>query len=167
MNKKLLILMAMFCLLAGSLAAQTDAPFRVITSTSWTGAFARAAGATDILTIAPFELQHPPEYELKPSDLKAIAGAQFLVYSGYERFATRLAEAAGTEGLTIAQVYTDNLPETFKTEARKLAVLFGTLPAYEKWAASFDTMTAAIKSSIAETFPNKRVVAHKYLKTYA
>jgi len=167
MQKKVLLIAAMIALLGSALNAQAITPFRVIASTSWTAAFARAAGATDILTIAPFELQHPPEYELKPSDLKAVAGARFLVYSGYERFATRLAETAGTEGLTIAQVYTDNIPDTFKIEARKLAVLFGTLPAYEKWAASFDATTAAMKARVASAFPNKRVVAHKYLRTYA
>ncbi len=156
------------CLAALSLQALcAQAPGRVVASTSWVAAFARAAGATDIVTIAPMELRHPPEYELKPSDLKAVAGARFLAYSGYERFAARLAETAGSEGLAIAKVYTDNIPSTFKAEARKLAVLFGTLPAFEAWAAGFDASTAAMRERVLTAFPERRVVAHKYLKTYA
>jgi hypothetical protein len=152
---------------AVSLPAQTAPSFRVLASTSWTAAFARAAGASDILTIAPMELQHPPEYELKLSDLKAVAGARFLVYSGYERFAVRLAEAAGSEGLVLAQVYTDNIPDTFKAEARKLAVLFATLPAYDSWARSFDATTTAMRRRVIAAYPDHRVVVHKYLATYA
>lgn len=167
MNKKSLIIIASLAILVAALPAQNTAPFRVIASTSWTAAFARAAGATDIVTIAPMELRHPPEYEIRPSDLAAVAGARFLVHSGYERFAKRLAETAGSEGLTIAQVYTDNIPETFKAEARKLAVLFGTVPAWEAWAASFDTLTESMRARVIAAFPDRRVVAHAYLKTYA
>ncbi|HUW70947.1 MAG TPA: zinc ABC transporter substrate-binding protein [bacterium] len=167
MIKRALHTIMAMALMTGPIAAQTIVPVRVVASTSWTAAFARAAGATDIVTIAPLELKHPPEYEIKPSDLAAVAGAQFLVHSGYERFAKRLAETAGIDGLTIAQVYTDNIPATFKSEAHKLAVLFGTLPAYESWAARFDTLTASMKMAVSEAFPDKRVVAHAYLKTYA
>ncbi len=165
--KRTLLLTGAFVALAAILPAQTVTPFRVIASTSWTAAMARAAGATDITTIAPFDLQHPPEYELKPSDLLAVSGAKFLVYSGYERFAKRLAETASTDGLTVASVYTDNIPETFKREAKKLAELFGTMPAYEAWAASFDFMTEGMRARVPAAYPVKRVVVHQYLKTYA
>ncbi len=148
-------------------SAQTTDTFRVIASTSWTAAIARAAGARDLVTIAPFELQHPPEYEIKPSDLKATAEADFLVYSGYERFASRLAETAGNGGLVIAKVYTDNIPETLKQEAKKLALLFGTERDYEVWAASFDSLTEGMRKRIAAAYPDKRVIAHKYLETFA
>lgn len=167
MIKRMPLAIIATAVLTVSIAAQVKAPLRVVASTSWTAAFAKAAGATDIVTIAPLELKHPPEYEIKPSDLAAVAGAQFLVHSGYERFAKRLAETAGIDGLTIVQVYTDNIPATFKSEARKLAVLFGTLPAYESWAARFDTLTTSMKTAVSEAFPDKRVVTHAYLKTYA
>lgn len=140
--------------------------FRVVASTSWTAAFARAAGARDIVTMAPSDLRHPPEYELKTSDLAAVSGARFLVHSGYERFAKRLAETAGDEGLTVLQVYTDNIPSTFMTEAGKLAAAFGTMPAWKAWASSFDTFTKGVRTRIASALPGVRVVAHRYLKTY-
>jgi len=159
--------LALFALFLTNLSAQTTSDFRVVASTSWTAAFARAAGAKDITTIAPLELRHPPEYEIKPSDLMAVSGACFLVHSGYERFAKRLAETAGNEGLSIVQVYTDNIPDTFKAEARKLAIAFGTLPAWETWAVSFDATTADMKARVGAAYPDKRVAVHKYLKTFA
>ena len=85
MNMKSFLTVGSLALLVAALPAQNAAPFRVVASTSWTAAFARAAGATDIVTIAPMELRHPPEYEIKPSDLAAVAAARFLVHSGYER----------------------------------------------------------------------------------
>ncbi len=167
MQRKILIAPALLILSLAALNAQSESSFRVVASTSWTAAFARAAGAKDITTIAPLELRHPPEYEIKPSDLLAVSGARFLVHSGYERFAKRLAETAGNEGLAIAQVYTDNIPDTFKAESRKLAVAFGTLPAWESWALSFDALIFGMKTRIGAAFPDRRVAVHKYLKTYA
>jgi len=78
------VFLALLCVLALPLAAQ-ERP--VIASTSWVQAFAIAAGAKNVVTIAPFELQHPPEYEIKPSDLLAVQHASLIVYSGYEKFA--------------------------------------------------------------------------------
>ncbi len=112
MKIKHLIWGAVFALLVSPVFSQSADAGRVIASTSWVAAIARAAGATDIVTIAPFDLQHPPEHELKPSDLMKVSGAKFLVYSGYERFAKRLAETADTDGNTVAKVYTDNIPST-------------------------------------------------------
>jgi hypothetical protein len=160
-------LVALFLIVACAAAAQSSPGFKVVASTSWTAAFARAAGATDIATIAPLELRHPPEYELKPSDLMAVHGARFLVHSGYERFAARLSETAGAEGLEVIQVYTDNLPSKFKEEAQKLALRFGTLPAYEAWEKGFDAMTETMRLRVQAAYPDRRAAVHKYLRTYA
>ncbi|HOM93389.1 MAG TPA: hypothetical protein PKX66_09525, partial [Rectinema sp.] len=50
-----LLSLALICLIAIPLAAQEQL---VIASTSWVQAYAVAAGAKNIITIAPFELQH-------------------------------------------------------------------------------------------------------------
>ncbi|MEN6381870.1 MAG: hypothetical protein ABFC86_01185 [Rectinema sp.] len=85
---RILLYIALLCLIAFPLASQEQL---VIASTSWVQAYATAAGAKNIKTIAPFELQHPPEYEIKPSDLVAVQNASLIVYSSYERFAKKLA----------------------------------------------------------------------------
>lgn len=147
---------------AASLQAQT-----VVASTSWTAAIARAAGAQNVVVIAPLELKHPPEYEIKPSDLAAVRGADLVVYGGYEKFAKRLVETSGTEKTAELKLFTDNIPAAFKAEAKKVAEKIGTLPSYEKWAAGFDSTVDAMRSRVSAAYPDKRAVAHKFLKTYA
>ncbi|MBE1490780.1 hypothetical protein [Plantactinospora soyae] len=44
----------------------------MVASTSWVGALAKAAGATDIIVVAPGNAQHPPDYDPKPSALAAV-----------------------------------------------------------------------------------------------
>ncbi|MGE3328299.1 MAG: ABC transporter substrate-binding protein, partial [Acidimicrobiia bacterium] len=59
----------------------------VVASTTWTGAYAKLAGATDIDVIAPTSVLHPPDYDPKPSDLVAAADADIVVYAEFEGFA--------------------------------------------------------------------------------
>ena len=155
---------AVLLLAAAGLFAQ---PGRVIASTSWTAALARAAGASDVVTIAPLELRHPPEYEIKPSDLLAVKGAALVVYGGYERFAKRLAETAGGDGVRTLQVYTDNIPSVIKAESRKIAEALGTLTAWEAWARSFDELTESLRSQVLAAYPARRAVVQRYQKTAA
>ncbi|QQO10442.1 metal ABC transporter substrate-binding protein [Breznakiella homolactica] len=141
-----------------------DSP-RVVASTSWTAAIARAGGARNIITIAPPELKHPPEYDIKPSDLENARSADLLVYSGYEKFAQRLGETVGNA--RILEVYTDNLPSVLKQEAKKVAVVLGTETEYAAWEASFDRMTAEMKDRLSAAYPDKRAVVHRFLATQA
>lgn len=142
-------------------------PGRVVASTSWTAALARAAGATEIVTIAPLELRHPAEYELKPSDLESVRGAALVVYGGYEKFAKRLAEAAGGEGTKVLEVYTDNIPSVIKAEARKIAEALGTVNSFEAWAKDFDALAETLRAQVQAAYPDKRAVVQKYQKTAA
>ncbi len=57
---------------ADTSVAEAQGP-KVVASTSWVAAFAKLAGATDITVIAPSNLQHPPDYDPKASDLEAVA----------------------------------------------------------------------------------------------
>ena len=45
----------------------------VVASTEWTAAFAHAAGITEVTVLAPAASRHPAEYQLRPSDLRAVA----------------------------------------------------------------------------------------------
>lgn len=67
----------------------------VVASTGWVAALAKLAGAGDITIIAPSTVQHPPDYEPKPSDLAAVADADIVLLAGFEGFAEQLGEAAG------------------------------------------------------------------------
>lgn len=56
----------------------------VIATTGWTAAYALAAGATDISVLAPYEMVHPSEYELRPGDIGRLTKTNLIVYAGYE-----------------------------------------------------------------------------------
>lgn len=101
-----------------------DAP-RVVASTTWTGAFAQLAGASDITVIAPTSVLHPPDYDPKPSDLVAAADADVVVYAEFESFATRLTEAAGSDATPFA-VTLENTAATIESEVLRLAAELGT-----------------------------------------
>lgn len=56
----------------------------VVATTSWTAAYALAAGATDVSVLAPYEMVHPSEYELRPGDIARLSKTNLIVYAGYE-----------------------------------------------------------------------------------
>ena len=56
----------------------------VIATTSWTAAYAYAAGASNVTVLAPYEMVHPSEYELRPGDIGRLTKSNMIVYAGYE-----------------------------------------------------------------------------------
>jgi zinc transport system substrate-binding protein len=139
---KRLLFVALAALAAvGSFA---DTP-RVVVTTGWVAAFVRTAGYTGpIRVLAPLELQHPPEYELKPSDITAVAQADFVVYAGYEVMVSRLRDAAGGGKAKVLQIATDHSLKTIQASVRAIAEALGTTAAaaenlraveafYESW----------------------------------
>ena len=161
---RILLYIALLCLIAFPLASQEQL---VIASTSWVQAYATAAGAKNIVTIAPFELQHPPEYEMKPSDLIAVQNASLIVYSSYEKFAKKLAETAQNKNIKIIAVYTDNVPSNIIAESKKIAEALGTTEEHAKWAQSFTSFTNDMRAKIVASLPDKRVAVQAYVKTFA
>jgi len=164
MYKRLVSLIAVFVLLAVPVAAAQGPA--VVASTAWTAAYARAAGAGQVVVIAPLELKHPPEYEIKPSDLDKVRGAKLVVYAGYEKFAQKLTETAGGEKVTALKVNTDNPPDNVKQQAALIADALGTKAAYDQWAKGFDTFAAQMRADAQKAYPNRKVVVHKMQRTY-
>ena len=125
---------------------------RVVASTSWVAAFAKAAGIADVTLVAPANLQHPPDYDPKPSDLAAIAKADYVLVAGFEGFATRMKEASGSRA-EIINVHVDNQPENIRKQVRQLAERFGTQQAANAWLARFDQRVAELRKNIAAAMP--------------
>jgi len=65
-------------------SVRQTAPKGVVATTAWTAAYAIAAGATDVSVLAPYEMVHPSEYELRPGDISRLSNASIIVYVGYE-----------------------------------------------------------------------------------
>ncbi|MEV2275874.1 zinc ABC transporter substrate-binding protein [Nocardiopsis sp. NPDC049922] len=136
----------------------------VVATTTWQGAFATAAGAEDVTVIVPADVQHAPEYEPSPSDLAAVAEADYVLYSPFEPFARQITDAAGGDAETV-EVDLDNAPETISAEVTRLGELFGTAEAAEGWLEDFDEERRRIAEELAGQWPDgeaPRAVAQVY-----
>jgi hypothetical protein len=139
----------------------------VVASTSWTAAIAMAGGAEDVRILAPVDLRHPPEYELKPSDLTAVSEADLIVYAGWEMFAEKLKETAAGSKAKVLALKTTNSPETLKKEAAKVAEALGTAQKFEAWSAAFDVLTGELQRQVGEAYPDKRAVVQRMQTPFA
>ena len=79
----------LFFLLAAGTALAAEGP-TVIATNGWTAAFAKLAGVEDPEVLAPYEMKHPPEYELSLAELRRVAQADYIVFAGYEAMMTRI-----------------------------------------------------------------------------
>ncbi len=105
---------------------------KVAATTEWTAAFCRAAGLNDIKVLAPASLQHPADYELKPSDIPALMEADLIVFGGYEAMMERIhSHVAGSE-TEMLQIVTAYAPPVIETSVRAIAEAAGTQDSAEK-----------------------------------
>jgi zinc transport system substrate-binding protein len=105
MNRQInTLLIALLCALCLACASTLHAePLKVLCSTSQLGAAASAVGgaAVAVTTIIPFGMC-PGHFDLSPRQADKLRQADLLLYHGYERFLTALAE--GMPGLAIQRV---------------------------------------------------------------
>jgi zinc transport system substrate-binding protein len=153
---------------ADTSVAEAQGP-KVVASTSWVAAFAKLAGATDITVIAPSNLQHPPDYDPKASDLEAVAAADFILLAGYEGFADRLKEAAGSTAM-VETVATEYFPDALEAEVLRLATVMGldtavaqsNIDAYKStWMSESERVVSAISAA------KPVIVAHAFTGVWA
>ncbi|GIF69280.1 hypothetical protein Ais01nite_73150 [Asanoa ishikariensis] len=136
----------------------------MVASTSWAGALAKAAGASAVTVIAPANVQHPPDYDAKPSDLAAVAGADYILYAEFDGFAAKIKEATGGTG-ELVPVELENTPAKIRAEVTRLGAMFGTESAATTWLSSFDTEYAALSSGVKAKVPTTPpvVVSHLFM----
>ncbi|WAX77951.1 metal ABC transporter substrate-binding protein [Streptomyces sp. KMM 9044] len=136
-----------------STSGKTDADTPVVVATTtWEGAFAKAAGAEDVKVIVPSSAQHAPDYDPKPSDLTAVAGADFVLYAPFEPYAEKIKEAAGSDA-KLVEVNLDNDADKVSTEVARLGELFGTGDAATQWNASFESEYGTLQKQLKEAWP--------------
>jgi zinc transport system substrate-binding protein len=145
------------------LGAQSGA--RVVATNSWTAAFAAAAGATDIVTLAPSDLRHPAEYELKPSDVEALKGADLVVYSGFEVMAKKLADAAGGQSIRMLQIDADYTTSVLRASIMAVADALGTSDKGRQSLAELEAFLASWKAELAGAgLSGAPIVVHVFQK---
>ena len=98
----------------------------VIATSSWTAAYAEAAGAENVVVLAPFEMEHPAEYELRPGDIAKLINAEVIVYAGYEVMTERLKEGLNIPQDKLLLVNTDYNYEKIEKSVMDIAVKLGT-----------------------------------------
>lgn len=129
---------------------------KVVASTTWTGALAKLAGASDITVIAPTSVLHPPDYDPKPSDLVAAADADIVVYAEFESFAKRLVEAAGGDTV-IFPLTLENTAASIEAEVMRLAAEIGTEDTaranLDEFLASIDELGKDAAANVPATAP--------------
>ncbi|MDY4610014.1 MAG: ABC transporter substrate-binding protein [Sphaerochaetaceae bacterium] len=97
-----------------------------VASTSWTAAFAELAGLDDVVTIAPASLRHPPEYEIKASDIANLMTADLFVYAGYERMMSTIQESVRLPQEKQVKITTANNIDNVRVQTAAIAGLAGT-----------------------------------------
>ncbi|MER6914997.1 zinc ABC transporter substrate-binding protein [Streptomyces sp. NPDC000594] len=136
----------------------------VVATTTWQGAIAQAAGADNIEVIVDRSVPHAPDYDPKPSDLITVAQADFVLYASFEPYAAKIKEAAGSKAKQV-EVNLDNDPAQLKAEVTRLAGLFGTEKAAERWNREFDTEYARLNKGLRAAWPGGKsplVVSHAF-----
>ena len=153
--------------LGGSLGAQGK-QLRIVATTSWTAALATAAGAKDVLTIAPSDLRHPAEYDMKPSDVAALSGVDLIVSTGFEVMAKRLAEAAGSRNVRILQVDADYSLATLRRSILAIAAVTGTEAQARASIAALEDFMASWKADLrARGLAGAPVIVHVFQQPLA
>ncbi len=112
----------------------------LVASTSWVGAIAKAAGASNVIVLAPLDLRHPPEYDFKPADVIAAAKADLILWAGYEGFVKNLRMAAGIPEDRVVKVATNNAPPQLRASVRSLAKRLGTTESIAAWERELDEL---------------------------
>lgn len=151
------------------LAADEPVPeSTVVASTSWTAAFALLAGASDVEVLAPYEMSHPPEYELRPSDLRRVAEADLVLYAGYETMVERLAQAAGASDVPTLRITTVHSMPVMTASVMAIADAIGTRERAESQLAEVAGMLESWRAETAErSLDRAPVVAHVHQRALA
>jgi len=124
----------LFLSVLGTVFAQTDP--KILATNTWTAAYVQMAGGEAQL-LAPADMAHPPEYELKVSDVQKIQEADYLVYAGYEVLMKTVFESFQKPKDACIQIETSYDPQAVETSVLKLAEKMNTLPEARKNLAAY------------------------------
>jgi len=98
----------------------------VVASSSWTAAYIRAAGISEVDILAPSDMQHPSEYELNIDDIKKLRNTDLIVCGGYEIMMEKIRTGLNIDSGKIVQIKTDYNLEHIRSSIRTIAAKMGT-----------------------------------------
>jgi len=138
----------------------------VVASTSLVGAIAKAAGAKEVRIISPAEMRHPPEYDLRPSDILKFEGADIVIYGGYERMTQKLLETSKNRNILAIQIDTETSPENLIHQVRKISKILRTEKEAKAWEVGFIDRLNFLKKKISFT-SGKKAVVHRFAQSFS
>ena len=134
----------------------------IVATSSWTAAYAQAAGAENIIVLAPVNMIHPSEYELRPSDIPKLMNASVIVYAGYEVMTERLKKGLDLSPDKMCLVKTEYDYETIEQSVMAIAVRLGTEDAARENLLEIRNAFDEGRKIIAEKYRlDIRIVAHR------
>ncbi len=122
----------------------------VLATNSWTAAFARAAGVESISQLAPSNMLHPPEYELKASDVKKIREAALLIYAGYEVLMKTVFDSFDKDEGTMLKIVTSYNPKLVRRAVMTIGQKAGNPAKAAAFADAYDVRMAAAVSRLKD-----------------
>lgn len=123
---KIFLLLITFLLLFAGCSEPVKNNFTVVATNSWTGAFARAAGAKNVIILAPFEMAHPSEYELRAADISLVMHSRLIIFAGYETMVKRLQSGMDLKKEVLLKIETDYSLATIEKSVMEIAQKLGT-----------------------------------------
>ena len=163
--KKYLVILMVGLMVCGACFAQgisensengTSLQGNYVASTSWVASIAELAGIDDVITIAPANLKHPPEYEITADDMVSVINAKLFMHAGYEKMMKTISTAAELDESKIVKVKTTNTLENLSNMVEMLSEKAGT---QEKAAERFGEYKQLIEDARARiaASPNKDI----------
>jgi zinc transport system substrate-binding protein/iron/zinc/copper transport system substrate-binding protein len=90
----------------------------------------------------------------------AASRSRLILYAGWEIFAQKLADTAGSAGVELVKVATASAPSGLVDEARRISEILGTGPAFDAWREGFEALTEDLRRAVMAAYPQKRAVVH-------
>ena len=150
----------------GSKKANTGAV--VVATSSWTAAYAQAAGAENVVVLAPYTMAHPSEYELRPSDVPKLLEAAVIVYAGYEVMTDQLTKGLDLPPEKLVLIETEYNYTSITQSVMELAVRLGTediaLENLLEIRNAFEEGRKAVKD---KNWTGQKAVVHRFLEPLA
>jgi zinc transport system substrate-binding protein len=146
--------------------SSTVAQEAVVASTSLAGAIVKAAGAREVRVMVSTQMRHPPEYDLKPSDLLKFEGAKVVIYGGYERMVPKLLETSKNKNILAIQINTDTSRENLISQARKISKVLGTEREEQVWEEKFLEKLRELQKKVSPLW-GRRAVVHRFAQPFA
>jgi ABC-type metal ion transport system, periplasmic component/surface adhesin len=135
----------------------------IIATSSWTAAYAEAAGAENVTVLAPFEMEHPSEYELRPGDISKLMNADVIIYAGYEVMTERLKKGLDIPQDKLLLVNTDYSFAAIEKSILNIAARLGTgIVARENLLDIRRAFDEGRKAVSEKNIANRPIIAHRF-----